>query len=538
MSDSRLTRPGETGGATRKTYPPSDHEAITKAARGVPDRTASTLTFVAGTRTFTITPVNGAFSYYIHGRRYTKPAAESIVIADTSGTHWIYYDGATLSEIIDPDHETADDLIFNKVRVGLIYWNATDGADPVSGDERHGTVMSGASQEWKHDLFGMVWHTGLDISGYTLDTDSDAGVSFELTDGIVHDEDLEHDIEDGNPANHYEQQLSGGNAAVPILYRDDVDGSWTEDAATDLPWKLIGAGQRLAYNNDDGDNTFSQIEIAANKFVNAFLYATNDWKYPVKMIQGQNEHASNQAAVEAASSEIVTLGDLPSPEMVLLYAFSLQTNDPFGGTNNCKIVAVTDFRQLSRSGGLVAPPQPHAILSTTHSDADPAAVVRGDIQIGNATPAWARLGKGAAATYLRSDGTDPSYSELAVVDDPTPQLGGQLDAQAHSIGFTLQTATGTDGTTTIDWRLGNKFRFTFGAFNETFTFTAPSKPGHLTLWLIQDGVGGRTMILPGTVKKPGGVQPALSSGAGDIDIIALEYDGTNYYLLGIRRNYL
>ena len=67
-----------------------------------------------------------------------------------------------------------------------------------------------------------------------------------------------------------------------------------------------------------------------------------------------------------------------------------------------------------------------------------------------------------------------------IVDDTTPQLGGELDAQAHSIGFTAQTATG-DGATTIDWKLGNKFHFTHGAMNETFTFTAPSKPCNLLL---------------------------------------------------------
>lgn len=414
MTRPLITRPGQTPSAAGRLVPPSDHEAITNAARGIPDRADTTLAFNAGTRTFTIAPVSGAFSYYIAGRRYVKSAAESIVIADTSGVHWIYYDGATLSEIIDPDHDTATDLIINKVRIGLIYWNVTDGAEHLSGDDRHGAGWPGTSQVWAHALFGMVWHTGLDLSGYTLDTDTDVGVSFELSDGIVHDEDVEHDIVDGAVATHYAQQLNGGNAEVPILYRDDVDGSWTEDAATDLPWKLIGAGQRLAYNNHVGGGVYGQTEIAANKFVNAFLYVTNDWKYPVKVIQGQNEHASKAAAVQAVDAEIIALGDLPSPEMVLLYGFSLQTNDPFGGTNNCKIVAVTDFRQRSRSGGLAAPPAPHAILSNTHTDSLAATVVRGDLQIGNATPEWSRVALGAADTFLGSDGTDAAWNNTVV----------------------------------------------------------------------------------------------------------------------------
>jgi hypothetical protein len=101
--------------------------------------------------------------------------------------------------------------------------------------------------------------------------------------------------------------------------------------------------------------------------------------------------------------------------------------------------------------------------------------------------------------------------------------------QKHAYFDAVQTATG-DGTTTIDWGLGNKFVFTFGAQNDTFTFTAPDGPTNLTLVLIQDGVGSRTATWPGTVKWPtNGTTPTLSTGAADVDIIVFFYDGTNYY---------
>lgn len=115
-----------------------------------------------------------------------------------------------------------------------------------------------------------------------------------------------------------------------------------------------------------------------------------------------------------------------------------------------------------------------------------------------------------------------------VVEDTTPELGGEMDAGAHTIGFTQQSATG-DGTTTIDWRLGNKFKFTFGAANETFTFTAPSNPCNILLVLIQDGVGSRTATWPATVKWPAATAPTLTTTAAAIDIIAFYFDGTNYY---------
>ena len=118
-------------------------------------------------------------------------------------------------------------------------------------------------------------------------------------------------------------------------------------------------------------------------------------------------------------------------------------------------------------------------------------------------------------------------SELKL--DTSPELGGELDCGAHSIGFTQQTATG-DLTTTIDWKIGNKFKFTFGATGpEVFTFTAPSNPCSLTLMMIQDGTGSRLATWPGTVKWPDGTAPTLTTTGSAVDIISLLYDGTNYY---------
>jgi len=108
-------------------------------------------------------------------------------------------------------------------------------------------------------------------------------------------------------------------------------------------------------------------------------------------------------------------------------------------------------------------------------------------------------------------------------------LGSEMDAGAHSIGFTLQSATG-DGTTTIDWKLGNKFKFTFGAFNETFTFTAPSNPCSVQMIIVQDGTGSRTATWPASVKWVGGSAPTLTTTATTgTDIVSFFFDGTNYF---------
>ena len=404
MTAPLVTRRGQTSSAAGKLVAPGDHEAVTKAARGVPNRTDTTLSFDDGTRTFTITPVSSAWSYYIAGRQYIKSAAESIVIPDTSGPHWIYYDGGTLSSVVNAAHAAVDDLIVNKVRIGIVYWNATDGAGHLVADERHGGEMPGACQEWWHDTTGAVWHDGLELSGYALDTDTDAGVDFEVTDGGIRDEDIVHDIVDGAPATQYAQQLNGGNAEIPIAYRDDVNGTWTQDAADTLPYKRFGAG-RLAYNKDDGDGTWSQVEVTNNRFVLATLVATNDWQYPIKMVQGQAEYTDKKTAIEEANAEQVAWGTMITPEIVPLYRLVMETGDGLGGTNKCRIVAVTDLRRLSLTGGQAVPSEAHAILNGgTHSDSVAAAVVRGALPVGNATPAWDLFAPGAVGTFLRSAG--------------------------------------------------------------------------------------------------------------------------------------
>ena len=104
-----------------------------------------------------------------------------------------------------------------------------------------------------------------------------------------------------------------------------------------------------------------------------------------------------------------------------------------------------------------------------------------------------------------------------------------INPPKNLIGQTAQSATG-DGTTTINWQLGNMFNFQFGASDETFTFTAPLQAGTFILKLVQDSVGTRLATFPGTVKWAGGSAPTLTTTATTgTDIITLYWDGTSYF---------
>ena len=66
-----------------------------KQHTGFEDRTESTMSFVDGTRTFSIQPTGTDYIVWAGGRRYIKDSTENVVISDTEGLWVIYFDRTT-----------------------------------------------------------------------------------------------------------------------------------------------------------------------------------------------------------------------------------------------------------------------------------------------------------------------------------------------------------------------------------------------------------------------------------------------------------
>lgn len=79
----------------------------------------------------------------------------------------------------------------------------------------------------------------------------------------------------------------------------------------------------------------------------------------------------------------------------------------------------------------------HGLLSPTHYDTNTAGATRGDLIVANSGALWARLAKGAANTFLRSDGTDLGYQAVGWSDDATT-----ITATAARLVELLETANG------------------------------------------------------------------------------------------------
>lgn len=95
--------------------------------------------------------------------------------------------------------------------------------------------------------------------------------------------------------------------------------------------------------------------------------------------------------------------------------------------------------------------------------------------------------------------------------------------------FNSEYDNGTVSTdTTIDWTNGQKQVITLSG-SITLSFTAPNGPCNLTLRIVQDSTGGRTLTWPTSVLWPAGSKMGLSSSANAEDVLSIYYNGSNYY---------
>ena len=119
-----------------------------------------------------------------------------------------------------------------------------------------------------------------------------------------------------------------------------------------------------------------------------------------------------------------------------------------------------------------------------------------------------------------------------VVEDPTPTLGGDLDAanktirDAETVTFDAELDNGNSGATkTIDFGAAQKQKVTLSE-NCTFTFTPPPN-GVANFVLIATNFGNFTPTFPGNVSFVGTSPSWTSSGR---DFIGIYYNGTEYLL--------
>ena len=113
----------------------------------------------------------------------------------------------------------------------------------------------------------------------------------------------------------------------------------------------------------------------------------------------------------------------------------------------------------------------------------------------------------------------------------TSSVSSHTNYQSYVPFFTVYDNGNSGNSKTIDWNNGTKQKLTLTpTANCVLSFTAPPGAAGLTLEVIQNGTGSKTVTWPASVYHPGGVAPTLTTTASGTDIFSFQYNGTNYMM--------
>lgn len=336
-------------------------------------RDTSTISFNESTRVFSITPVSGNFRIFFAGVVYVVASTVSVTIPNVTGTYYIYFDADTkqLTSFnltgTDTDALNIISLLKRHVVVSMIYWNDTSGKAILVGDERHGITMDGDTHAHLHISFGAQWTSGLAINTMIVDANgtSNTQAQFDVSNGVIRDEDIRLTIEDGLP-----QELTP-IASIPTAYR--INGGWKITPTKNFPFVLSGedpsyTGTLPAYNYEVTPGVWALAGVVNNNYLLTHIVATNDIRHPIMAIAG-GTYTTISTARTASTTELTTLTGLPFPEFVPLGTLIAQcstsyTNTPkatFRSTSDGK--AYVDWRGSRSFVSATAPNATPAILN-------------------------------------------------------------------------------------------------------------------------------------------------------------------------------
>lgn len=297
------------------------------ASTGEINFAASTLSFVDGSRTFTITPTGANFTFYEKGTLYTKTVAQSVVISNTEGMHHIYFENGILKSTTT----FSIDLIYSYCYVAAVYWDATNSEHIYLANERHGMRMDGHTHAYLHQKNGTIFLSGSALNTITVDQsgNDNTHAQFGIDAGSIKDEDILLSLTTISSA-----------VGCNVFYKDGINGYWRKDTNTGFSVLTTGTS-RLAWNEDTGA-TWQKTEATNGYYVLYHIFATNDQNQPYISVMGQSEHLLLADARDAAETELTSLINtgLPFQEFTPIATVLFKTNNTYSNAVKARTISV------------------------------------------------------------------------------------------------------------------------------------------------------------------------------------------------------
>ena len=481
------------------------NEAITIGGEpmGHEDKAQSTLSFDAGTRTVTIAPVSGSFTVWVKGKKFVFTTAQSVVIPNTTGLHYVYFNTSGVLS----SHMTFFDWP-NEAMTAYVAWNAATGAAPFFGDERHGVTLDWQTHEYLHRTRGAALANGFSISNYSVvgDGSSDAHAQLDLSGGTFFDEDLQVDITHSNtPTPNTWQQDLAGPAQIPVLYRSG--SGWVRDNPTNF---ILKAGTATPRYNTESGGVWGLTDVPNNSYSVVWVLATNNLTYPVVAIMGQyaDNNSSNAENFEWGS---MNLDGFPSIEFRPLYKIVFQCSTSYANTIKARFTKVFDVRNLVSASPAATIGSSHGGLSGLGADDHLQYLHVAEVR----TPSDAVKNSflpsqsGNNGKFLTTDGLNPSWATMPAPNNGTLTLSVSGTGLSGSATFTADQAGNSTFTVTSNATSANTAgaivaRDGSGNFSAN-VITASSFSGSASGLTGFKTVNGNNILGAGNIQIDGGV---------------------------------
>jgi hypothetical protein len=315
---------------------------------GIPDSEKSkwTLSYVASTRIFTIT-LSSASYYYVDGIRYNLTSGAHNWTAHTNSTnvYFFYFDNTGT-----PQTSSIPWDLLHTCQVSYVIFNTANdggGADGIIAYELHGPSMSSASHNHHHFADGTEYISGGSLSGYTLNTDTVAGISWGMSSALFDDEDIRHTSPIQPESNYLLGYLSASNgfnwrtvSTIPIISN-----------GTNIMYDQIGVGLTAVTGN--------------TVFVNYYTILVNDNTPAQRILTIPNQTIyGTLAQAQAESPTSLNLGNLPYQEFVFLYQITYERANAYSSTTGHSRIAATPVKlNLTRVSLTTSSPSQHNSLA-------------------------------------------------------------------------------------------------------------------------------------------------------------------------------
>lgn len=284
---------------------------------GFLNRTETTISF-DGTNTFTLTDAGSGWSYYRDGLKYTITGDKTVTLSATppatADEYFIYIDATDGTLTVST---TAWTLRDSKVPVATVAFNNTLTPNYWLADERHQALLDSRMQYYLHKVDGAHLADVPTLSGYTIDTDTNAAKTVGVSQATLLDQDIIHTVD----------ALSDPDGTT------DSYVLWYRTAPSTWVWKY--SKMPFAYNTStnaiqyDSAGTLTDASSfgpgALTRWINSYLLISNRMGASRHIIVPGRAEFSTLTAAQAENVSGFDWAGFEVDEAVIAYRFTWTT---------------------------------------------------------------------------------------------------------------------------------------------------------------------------------------------------------------------